>query len=410
MHTALGLHVFAGGFTRGVQQHGAFNVLGQLEIHSLGKETVERQLGLSVHQAERWQDWPRYAKLAMLYGNPRCTGFSCLTAGHDKDVHGPWAKQTRDIHDVVEYAMSFSDDDQPRVLVWESVQQAYSTGKELLHYLRDVYFIPNNYRIAHLFINAASFGNAQRRKRYFFLAYKRDKNFNVTPPVLDVYRTELRDVIGQYESLPTQIFRYKDLDYTPDSSLYVNDDGMHVIRQLPRGFNFNMFAKYHTDKLPEKMQMTWNYRSSDMPFSMHCPYRLSYDAPAPTLWGSCQFVHPVLHRLLTIRELSCIMGWDYTPVGPNPIGQIAKGIVPAIGTWLAEQARAYLDDEWGTDDFASRYDARAGVQQFVEANQSEHEKVFHLTDYMSRASKLDDWSKRSMNQEERTWLSQTKIA
>lgn len=387
MYRALGVHVFAGGFTRGVQQQGDFDVQAQLEIHDLGSKTVEEKLGVPVIKGKTWQDWPKI-QCDLLYGNPRCTGFSCLTAGYDGDIHGPWAKQTRDIHDLVEYAISL--DPQPRVIVWESVQQAYSTGHDLLCYLKDTYFVPNGYNIAHLFINAATFGNAQQRKRYFFLAYKNDRKFNVAVPEIQPYRTILRDVIEEYQDRETRTFKYKDLDYTEDSWLWQNEDAMHCIELMQHGWNFNMFAKYRFDDLPERMKFTWKYRTSDMPFSMHCPYRVAYDVPAPTLWGACQYVHPEIHRLLTIKELSVIMGWDYTPCGPNPIGQIAKGIVPAVGTWLAEQAKYYFEDAWGADDFACKYDATRG--EFVDALHTDTEKVFNITAYKPYGDKVyEEW-------------------
>lgn len=405
-YKALGIHVFGGGFSRGVQEHPSFEVLGQLEIHGLGKQTTEQVLGIPVFMGEDWRDWPKIP-CDVCYGNPRCTGFSCLTSGYDGNAHGPWAKQTKDVHDLIDYSLSL--DPQPGVICWESVQQAYSVGKPLLNHLRDDKLVPCGYRIAHLFVNAASFGNAQQRKRYFMFCYKAGKNMNASLPDIPQYRTTLRDAIGHLQDAKTTTYPFGSTDYTPDSYVQLNstwqDDWQEVIDMLPRGYDFNIFAKHHADKLPPRMQEIWKYRSSDLPFSMHCPYRCAYDVPSPTLWGQCLLVHPIHNRLLTIRELSVIMGWDFCPVGEKPVGQICKGIVPTVGTWLAEQARAYLDDDWGSDDFASTYDAKLGA--FTEGPNDGTEKVFRLTEYRAHRDKpeLENWQDIPVSR--RPWVANT---
>lgn len=396
MYRAVGAHVFAGGFTRGVQQHGDFNVEEQLEIHDLGRDTVERKLGVRVVRAERWEDWPR-RQCDLLYGNPRCTGFSCVTSGCGDNSHGPWSRQTKDAHDIMKYTVSLGDD-APAVVCWESVQQAYSVGKPLLDYMLEEYLAPMGYRVAHLFINAGSFGNAQQRRRYFMVAYRGHGNFNVSLPELPQYKTTLRNAIEHLESAQTRLFDMRDEEYEPDASLdlpWLGGEWREMLKLLPTGFSFNTFAKYHTDKLPPLMREKWEDRSSELPFSMHCPYRLAYDVACPTLWGSCQYVHPKFDRLLTIRELSIIMGWDgYTPIGPKPIPQIVKGIVPAVGCWLAEQARLYLDGAWdGADDYASKYNAKTRV--FEEALHTDREKVFNLTDYAPHTYEPRAWEWQS---------------
>ena len=75
------------------------------------------------------------------------------------------------------------------------------------------------------------------------------------------------------------------------------------------------------------------------------------------------------------------MGWDMAPVGKNPIAEIAKGVVPAVGQWLAEQAELYLDDAWGDEDWESRYDNREG-EWVGRDTTGELEKTFILTEYV----------------------------
>jgi len=113
---AVGCHVFAGGFTMGVKR--VFDVECQLESHGFGKETCEAVAKVPfVNRPDA--NWPD-VEAQFLYGNPRCTGFSCITSGYDEDTHGPWAKQTEDIHQLCNYAAGRYD-----IIIWESVQQAF---------------------------------------------------------------------------------------------------------------------------------------------------------------------------------------------------------------------------------------------------------------------------------------------
>jgi hypothetical protein len=84
-----------------------------------------------------------------------------------------------------------------------------------------------------------------------------------------------------------------------------------------------------------------------------------------------------------VGELSAIMGWPMgvIPVGPNPVGQIAKGVVPAVGEWLARQVQHYLQDDWGAEDWESTYDAKQGCWVGQHLADKPTEKVFNLSHY-----------------------------
>ena len=45
------------------------------------------------------------------------------------------------------------------------------------------------------------------------------------------------------------------------------------------------------------------------------------------------------------------MGWSVCPVGNSPVAQMAKGIIPCIGEWIANAAKQCLQSHWGTDDW-----------------------------------------------------------
>jgi DNA (cytosine-5)-methyltransferase 1 len=354
---AVGIHVFAGGFSHGVQQ--VADVTDHLEVHGFGIETAKAMCNVNVHNspADEWPDVP--ADFA--FGNPRCTGFSTVTAGYDENIHGPFAACTRDIWEFMNYCTG-----RYPIFAWESVQQAYSTGKPLIDMLVEK-VAAQGYRVAHLFVNAASLGNAQYRKRYFFVAYDGSKPFNISPMTLPEYAPTLYDAIWHMR------------DRTDMTLTKLSQDEQDCLARLPNGWDLNMLAQYDCDNLPERMQDTWLMRNSGMPFSMHCVKRLSWQRPCPTIFSSAgRFIHPDHHRGLTHEELATIMGLPIVPLGNDPVPQIAKGVCPCVGEWVAQQAYHYLNDAWGGEDWEAKY--RDGW--ITSSSVGKTEKVFNLTAYL----------------------------
>lgn len=378
---ALGVHVFAGGFTMGVKK--VFDVKAQLELHGFGLGTA-RSL-VPVIEGDVWQDWPRYG-CEFTFANPRCTGFSCITSGYDSSTHGPWAKQTIDVHDFCHYSIAADAD----IIIWESVQQAFSTGRPLLDYLRDELFVPKGYKIAHLFVNAATFGNAQNRRRYFFVAYRSNKNFNIVPPRVQEHGTIL-STIDRLIDRPAREMRFTtNCEYSEDCYLVIGDEEKRILPYMKQGWCMNRWSHENGFGVMEKIAPSayecWLRRNSCMPFSLHCINRPRWQGRCPTLHSSCcRIIHPVLDRPLTVLELSVLMGWDMIPRGPSPFAQLAKGIVPAVGEWLAEQAKLYLDDVWGDEDWASKYNGHKG--EWEPALHTDVEKVIDMTQYFKEIPK-----------------------
>ena len=375
---AVGVHVFAGGFTMGVKR--VMEVECQLEAHGFGLESAEKSVGVPTVNREDAK-WPRMSG-QLCFGNPRCTGFSCVTAGLDETSHGPWSRQTVDARQLVEYAAGHFD-----VIVWESVQQAYTVGKPLLDHMIKEWLAPNHYRIAHLFINAASFGNVQNRKRYFMVAYRDDRPFNVVPPVISPYYPVAYDVLWSRRDRVTRPMKLRvSEDYDADCYTQLNEDEIAAVPYLPNGWSLNTLARYGTHLLTERHQRKWRERQSGMPFSMHCPYRANYLRHFPTLTSSAgRTIHPEHDRACTVGELSAVMGWgDTIPRGPHPVAQLAKGVVPAVGEWLAEQVKRYVDGHWPRDeDWESTFDSSRGEWIGGDAS-GKLEKTIDLTRYVGQ--------------------------
>ena len=378
---AVGCHVFAGAFTAGMKK--VYDVAAQLETHGFALDTARDVVGVHVQNSDP-KDWPQL-KGKVLFGNPRCSGFSTTTAGYDESSHGSWCKQTEDIHQIMEYATGHFD-----IVIWESVQQAMKTGRELLDYLRDKYAIPNGYRIAHVKLNAASFDNAQNRKRYFFVMYRESLGpFNVDAPKITPFYYTLYDEIYKDKDRETFAYipRHHGIEYGPDHYVQLTDTEMQAIPAIPNGWCLNATARYPIARsgLPKIMQDKWELRNSDMPFSLHCIRRLSWMRPCPTIASSStRFIHPELERPLTVGELAKCMGWDFgIPVGKAPVAQIGKGVIPKLATWLAEQCEACFNKKWGSDDWEVKYNHHKSIWEGGDAT-GQVEKTLDLTQYYGR--------------------------
>ncbi len=388
MIDALGIHVFAGGFTIGVKA--VMNVTDHLEVHDLGSSTARDVVGVNVHRsaAVDWPDPKKFSSSLLAFGNPRCTAFSCVTGGCDRSAHGAWGKQTRDAVEFCQYAAGNFD-----FVIWESVQQAYSVGKPLLDKLFTELFEPKGYRLCHVFVNAASFGNPQNRRRYFFVAYRNKYKFNVQPPdIIGMERPILWDALAPFMDDETTVQQGYSGPLTPTTSHHLFAEELAIIDDLPTGWNVNSFAKHMTDRLPEKFRKCWERRVSEMPFSLHCMLRLDARKFAPTLFsGSRRYVHPFKNRGLTTAEFASIMGWPrgVTPIGHDAVPQLAKGVVPDVGRWLAEQVLLSYSGHWGHDDWESHY-CHKTHRWLGEATKEAREKTINLTEWFPRNR---DWSK-----------------
>lgn len=386
----VGIHCFAGGFTMGVKK--VLPVVGQLEIHDFGRETCEAHC-TEFMNADTWEEWWEYKSLwkdaSFCYGNPRCTSFSSYSAGAGHDVRGPYAKPTRDIWDLVEFGIRANLD----LISFESVQQCYTVGRELLRILVEKLHA-NGYRIVHLFVNTAAEGNAQKRKRYFFVAYRDDRNFNVMIPDLPEYRTTVGDVLSrpEFQNRPVHAgkLNLRTAEYDADTYTILNEKTKVMIPHLREGEGFGTLAKHRPEELKKISKYhydKWIHRTSGLPFSLHSPTRVRWDGHCPVIAStSCNLVHPREDRPLTVGEIAALMGWpkNFIPIGRKPIAQIGKGVVPATGTWFAEQIKLYLENYWGDEDFESNFNHHTGQwvgDTFTKTNKPV-EKVFRLTNYL----------------------------
>lgn len=345
-----------GALTYGAREH--LDVVAQLEVFDLGNATVRHNLQLPVLRAP-FESWHEVLEPTgaldgegpeVIFGNPRCSGFSCLGHGCSEDGHGAFARQTIDIQQIFQISDLLRP--KPKVICFESVQQAGTVGRALLEHL--VREHGDGYRIAELYHTAAQFGSAQHRKRLYVVFYREDLRL----PALEIterclYRGEhvtVGDVLhdGEHDlwNTPAVPFPYRrSRDVTLEEVLSVHPIPNHYyhalaphdlagILKLRQGESFNHLPEADLEDIPRLYEV--RLRGASFSFG-HAPSRIHTDKAAPVVMSSAHnLIHPEHNRPLTIRELCRLMGLpdDWVVIGPEPVAQIGKGVCVETARWI----------------------------------------------------------------------------
>jgi len=360
---AVAVHTFAGGFLLGVRQAG-FQVSTAFEPLGFGCSTLR---GLNVHvpgTGEMWYNWrvPPYP-VDLVFGNPRCGGFGSLGSNiGDDNTRGAVCQQSSDYRQLCCFAVKV----RPRVIIIESVQALY-TGCARSFLDRMVKILHEaGYSVGHVFFNAAFLGSPQFRRRYFLVAWRRGSKkvpfYVYKPPLLPHRATTVWDCIGDLQDRDAHGMNVcvKSAVYDEDTyHLTTHDDGSNgenfrCIGILDEGQGLNNLHHKYGPKIFKKLgcpnfyERSLHARSS-IPFSaVNNVQRLYAHGQCPVMTGtSSMFVHPYIDRTLTVRELCRLMGWpdSVTPRGKDPARQLALGVIPAAGEWIAKQARYFIRDK-----------------------------------------------------------------
>lgn len=354
---AVATHTFAGGMAIGVRDAG-FDVIRAQEPLGFGVQTLE-MLGIPALVAP--PPWPRRPKPDLVFGNPRCGGFSALGSNvATAKSRGVGCQQGIDFRQLIDYGVNVA---KAPYVVAESVPALPMKFRGFLDDLIREFDIERRYRVAHVFQSAACFGNAQYRKRYFFVLYPKRKIFDVALPNPPAKMVTVKDVIGKFlkrKAYPVDGLKKKyPPEYDGDAYRYMGhrEDIYPYLRGGETANHlYHMYGAEFFKDLPGNFYEKALNARSDVPFGVagaefSLP-RLRWDGPCPTLIGHCSgFIHPIEDRALTIRELAALMGWppNEIPVGSDPGAQLAKGVVPACGKWIAEGVAASMADEWEED-------------------------------------------------------------
>lgn len=313
-------------------------------------------------------DWHVPNDVDVVMGSPPCAGFSTMTRAEFRGINSP-----ANIH--MKRLMQYAGRVAPKIVAFESVQQAYSGGRELMTLLRDKLEADTGYEynLYHVLHNVATLGGAAQRKRYFFVASRIP--FGMDPPIpyrVPTLLESIGDLRGLSSTWERQPYVYPDTwwssrrrsaDGTVDGHKAKALTHAKRIAQLvdaldghwPEGWREEDAVKaiYKRDGcLPSLWQPSLERllsRNFDMGFNQMG--RWYGDQPARVLTGSAldQAMHPTETRMFTFREAMRIQGWPDNwklwPMRKVPSHSLfaGKGVSVDAGRWLGIAIREALE-------------------------------------------------------------------
>ena len=313
--TALGVYIFAGGFSVGVRKH--FDVVAHLEDGMFGVETVRQNLKIPVHTEP--EDWPlkKYRGADFVFANPPCAPWSACSAGRQVS----WQDDPRVacMHQIV----GLLDTVAPRVLAIESVRPFFTKGRGLV----DLLIERGNQRGYHAtvaLVEASRHGVAQVRPRLFFVLSRVRFDWRL-PQASEVH---VKDVLRQKFKSHTEIRLGPQYD--------------RVVRHTRPG---ERAARVFDRLYPKRVLAGMENGGKVVGRPSFQLQRLDPDGFCSVLTGDCRKIHPTENRMITVEEAAALSGFPLSYRFVGKVGaqtqQIAKGVMPPVGAYLAwEVARA----------------------------------------------------------------------
>lgn len=334
-YKALGVDIFAGGFTVGVKKAG-FEVVGHLEETDYAVKTARRNFpDLPIHIGVG--NWPidvlKAMDLDFVYGNPPCAAWSSAgitaTKGSDRwrtDPRVDWTRRHFELLDKL----------RPKVWVWESVTNAFTKGREFVDELTKL-ANEQGYAVTYLLHNARWLGLPQIRRRFFMLCHRIDLNIPapnwapgpLPPEVLAECPASSLDLSDAYEAIRNDVLPFERL------------------AEMEQGELLRDFWERITP--PESWRYKENGHLIGRPSYGH--QRLPVDKPARAIVGY-SLIHPTENRYITTTEMKLLCGFpldfEFEATNANAAAsEIARGVCPTVANWLASHVRNALDQASG---------------------------------------------------------------
>jgi site-specific DNA-cytosine methylase len=309
---ALGIHIYAGGFSLGVKKH--FDIVGHLENSNFGVDTVKANFkGLPVYTDP--ESWPveKFKNVPFVYGNPPCRFFS--TAGCYKGENLREKYKDEDPVDHVQF-QSVCFKLQPKIFCFESVPGILTSGAQMLSEFAHKAF-QYGYAVTHLIVNGKNHGLPQSRKRVFIIAHKVQLNFDLKfkpGPLVGEILKSVKHIKDQYRVAPI------DPKWQPLLKIMQPGD------KLRPGFK-KMYPKHNGG--PSFLKL-----------------RLDNNNYAPTILGDFNYFHPTQNRFITITEMKALCGYPesykFTQCTSKTLKELVRAVLPGPGEYLARNVKQAL--------------------------------------------------------------------
>ncbi len=319
---ALGIYIFAGGFTLGVRKH--FDVLAHFEDGLFGVETFKMNFP-DIPVFVDPDEWPvkNFAKKAdFVYCNPPCAPWSAtgvtVTQGRDAWKTDP---RVECVHNSFNHGLKGL---RPKVWVWESVTRAFTNGRSLVDQLTQE-AVDLGYSVTYFLTDAQLHGLPQQRKRFHMVVHNVELDF-VQPAMKLV---TVRQALAGVKQMWAPPF------CKTDASLVKHTKPGEGLRDAWERLNKKKVLAHDPAKGKLKGRPGWIRQ------------RLTFDKPSITLVGGSHAIHPMENRNITPLEQAVLCGYPktYKWAGPESswYPQISRAVTPVIGEYLARVAKAGIE-------------------------------------------------------------------
>lgn len=315
-------------------------------------------------------EWPVH-KADVVAGCPPCSGWSVWSGPANR---GPDAKA----HEHTRAFMRYAARVKPKVIAFECVQQAYTSGREVMVKYRDMVEELSNkkYDLYHVKHNNLQLGGFSFRPRYFWVAVESGLPFgvNVEEPIK---LPRIMDIIGDLAKQPQAWNKQR---YVAEASEWVShlrsSDGLvdgHIGRssihtqriqdifgiientEWPGNGDLASAVKKMVDKNNGMFPQSWvsvepRLRRRNFKLGFSQPYRWKEDHWCNVLTGSALegVIHPTEPRCITHREAARMQGlpddWDIE--GAKDYSSLhnvwGKAVPVQAAKWLGEAIGAAL--------------------------------------------------------------------
>lgn len=312
---ALGVYIFAGGFTLGVKKH--FDVDTHFEDGRYGVDTClqNRVIKQAFTEPDKWPV-KEFKGIDFLYGNPACAPWSLASAG--RETH--WTEDPR--VNMVRRMTQLLEQLKPKVWAWESVRPTFVKGRALVNTVAD-FGMKRGYAATVLMVDGQYHGVAQERRRMFLVLHR-------VPIVWES---------GDYQEAITVREAWKGLSKKQDNFIPVAPVDKPFMESLKPGER----AQAAFDRLNPGKKVQGEVCRGRPGF---LKFRLDLDQSSRVLLGGAHLFHPSEKRYISVEESAALCGYPrgYTFAGglSKQYQQVAQAVMPPVAEYLARMVRQSL--------------------------------------------------------------------
>jgi site-specific DNA-cytosine methylase len=382
--TAMGVYVFAGGFSLGVEKAG-FKVCGHLEGDNFGVKVATQRWPVCVLPPAHWLKGVADTMLAsgsvpdLIHMNPPCSAYA---------KNGLRGGLSDPIMKCVEMCVDFGLRMQPKAFVWELVPGIYDRDPQYLHnYAKRC--AEHGYEVHAFLTNSALHGAPQARPRFHFVASKYKIDWQGT------YDGEDDDHKG-WKPIQWAIDKVAEAEKTRKLKNHMDSIGQtqleKIVKYCPPGTYLSQLPDYvYIENYKKRGGRAWQPGDSPPGVSR---LRAMPDKPSPVIIGGMSTAHPSVDRFMTARECATVMGFpldfEFSSSRTMPYKEIGKGLCVENARFVALAIAQAIE----------RGEPADPTPRFISTDWRDRASVPTLTS--SKDFKAAWWAERGIKQGERT--------